>query len=203
MWKPHGNKKKKQKKKQREAEVEQELSGEVAGGGRSSSIHAALEQLGQYPARGDDSLCRNGTWYSVRYRQELWEVCIQIPFGRTTATPLGSENFTLEILSSLLLLLWHCQFARSCFVCLKSWDSIATVVSSAGAAAAAGRGRTVIRLLVGDWIREEGETGMRNISLTVLVWKLNGFWEFKLDAIFFSPVRECGVLDLPLERRDC
>ena len=71
MWKPHGNKKKKQKKKQREAEVEQELSGEVAGGGRSSSIHAALEQLGQYPARGDDSLCRNGTWYSVCYRQEL------------------------------------------------------------------------------------------------------------------------------------
>lgn len=36
----------------------------------------------------------------------------------------------------------------------------------------------------------------------LLVWKLKGFWEFKLDAIFFSPARESGVLDLPLERGD-
>lgn len=60
----------------------------------------------------------------------------------------------------------------------------------------------VIWLLIADWIREGGEAGRRNVSLTILVWKLNGFWEFKLDAIFFSPVRECGVLDLPLERGD-
>lgn len=53
------------------------------------------------------------------------------------------------------------------------------------------------------WIREGGEAGKRNISLTILlVWKLNGFWELKLDAILFFPVWECGVLDLPLERGD-
>lgn len=52
-------------------------------------------------------------------------------------------------------------------------------------------------------MHEGGETGKRNISLAILlVWKLNGFWEFKLDAIFFSTVRECDVLDFPVERGD-
>lgn len=61
----------------------------------------------------------------------------------------------------------------------------------------------VIWLLIADWIGEGGEAGKRNISLTVLlVWKISGFWEFKLDAIFFFTVRECGVLDLPLEKGD-
>lgn len=30
----------------------------------------------------------------------------------------------------------------------------------------------------------------------------NAFWELKLDVIFLSPTRECGIWDLPLESGD-
>lgn len=61
----------------------------------------------------------------------------------------------------------------------------------------------VIQLLIADCIHRGGEAGKRNLSFTVLlVWKSNGFWEFQCDAIFFSPFRKCGVLNLPLERGD-
>lgn len=65
------------------------------------------------------------------------------------------------------------------------------------------QGRNQIWVLIADCIYEGGEAGKRNISLTVLlVWKLNAFWELKLDVIFLSPVKEYGVQDLPLQSGD-
>ena len=112
IWKSHGNKTKKQKKPMRgwgRARAQR-------GGGRwrmlfqcaysAWAIGIILDQRRWQPA---------SEWcvvFCTLSPGNLWKVCIEISVGRTTTTPLGYENFTVENLSSFLLLFWHpvCSF---------------------------------------------------------------------------------------------
>lgn len=126
----------KSKANQCEAEAEQELSREVAGGQCSSRVCPAREQLGWFSTRGDvgphQQVCGVLCFVTRKFMEGLHSNFLR----RDNWTPLGWESFILGNLSSFLLSFWHRQFDCSWFMHLKSWASIATVVSPGMAAAA-------------------------------------------------------------------
>lgn len=124
----------------------------------------------------------------------LWKICIQISLGGTT-----EHSWVRELHSG------EPDFIPSFVLALSVWWFLVYVPEILGQHCYCGKlwlqqhggneqGRSQIWVLIADCICEGGEAGRRNISLTaLLVWKLNAFWELKLDVIFLSPVRECGV----------
>lgn len=115
----------------------------------------------------------------------LWKVYIEIFLGWDNSTPLGKRaSFWGTWVNSFFCfgtLVWWVLFyvpeilGQHCY-CGKLW------LQQHGGSE---QGRNQIWILIADCICE-GEAGKRNISLTApLVWKLNAFWELKLEWSFY------------------
>lgn len=125
----------KSKANQCEAEAEQELSREVAGGRCSSHVSSTWATgmvLNQRRCQPTSEWC---VVFCALSPGSLWKVCIQISLGGTTEHPLGKRaSFWGAWVHSFFC--FGSQSDRSWFMYLKSWASIATVVSPGMAAAA-------------------------------------------------------------------